>query len=76
MVAAAGGVHPDTVAQGVRELDYDEPIPGRLRRPGAGRPAMAVTDPDLVARAGCVGGSLFDPQRLSNCSPRQPVPSR
>ena len=28
LVAAAGGVHPDTVAQGVRELDYDEPIPG------------------------------------------------
>ena len=49
LVAAAGGVHPDTVAQGVRELDYDEPIPGRVRRPGAGRPAMAVTDPDLVA---------------------------
>jgi len=37
-VAAAGGVHPDTVAQGVRELDYPEPIPGRVRRPGAGRP--------------------------------------
>ena len=49
LVAAAGGVHPDTVAQGVRELDDDEPIPGRVRRPGAGRPAMAVTDPDLVA---------------------------
>jgi hypothetical protein len=31
LVAAAGGVHPDTVAQGVRELDYDEPIPGRVR---------------------------------------------
>ena len=45
LVAAAGGVHPDTVAQGVRELDYDEPIPGRVRRPGAGRPAMAVTTP-------------------------------
>ena len=36
LVAAAGGVHPDTVAAGVRELDYDEPIPGRVRRPGAG----------------------------------------
>ncbi len=41
-VAAAGGVHPDTVAQGVRELDYPEPIPGRVRRPGAGRPADAT----------------------------------
>ena len=56
-VAAAGGAHPDTVAQGVRELDYDEPIPGRVRRPGAGRPPKAVTDPELVAGAGCAGGS-------------------
>ena len=48
-VAAAVGAHPDTVAQGVRELDYPEPIPGRVRRPGAGRPAVAVTDPDLAA---------------------------
>ena len=41
-VAAAGGVHPDTVAQGVRELDYPEPIPGRVRRPGAGRPRVTM----------------------------------
>jgi hypothetical protein len=39
-VAAATGVHPDTVAQGVRALDYPEPIPGRIRRPGAGRSAV------------------------------------
>lgn len=49
VVAAAIGAHPDTVAQGARELDYPEPIPGRIRRPGAGRPGAAVTDPDLVA---------------------------
>lgn len=49
VVAAAIGAHPDTVAQGARELDYPEPIPGRIRRPGAGRPSAAVTDPDLVA---------------------------
>src|SRR5918912_845371 len=48
VVAAAGGVHPDTVAQGVRELGYPEPIPGRVRRPGAGRPPVAVTDPGLL----------------------------
>lgn len=47
-VAAATGAHPDTVAQGVRELDYPEPIPGRVRRPGAGRPGVSVTDPELV----------------------------
>jgi hypothetical protein len=47
VVAAACGAHPDTVAQGVRELDYSEPIPGRVRRPGAGRPAKKVSDPGL-----------------------------
>jgi len=47
VVAAAVGAHPDTVAQGVRELDYPDGIPGRVRRPGAGRPAAAVSDPTL-----------------------------
>ena len=47
-VAAATGAHPDTVAQGARELDYPEPIPGRIRRPGAGRPGATVTDPELL----------------------------
>jgi hypothetical protein len=47
-VAAATGAHPDTVAQGVRELDYPEPIPGRIRRPGAGRPGATVTDRELL----------------------------
>jgi 5'-methylthioadenosine phosphorylase len=32
VVAAAVGAHPDTVAQGVRELDYPDRIPGRVRR--------------------------------------------
>jgi hypothetical protein len=48
-VAEATGAHPDTVAQGVRELDYPEPIPGRVRRPGAGRPSATATDPGLAA---------------------------
>ena len=47
VVAGAVKAHPDTVAQGVRELDYPDPIPGRVRRPGGGRPAAAVTDPTL-----------------------------
>ena len=47
-VAAATRAHPDTVAQGVRELDYPEPIPGRIRRPGAGRKSATVTDADLL----------------------------
>ncbi len=67
LVAVAGGVHPDTVAQGVRELDCDEPIPGRVRRPGAGRPSMVVTDPDLVAAL----DSLVDP--VSRGDPESPL---
>jgi len=47
VVAAAVKAHPDTVAQGVRELDYPGPIPGRVRRPGGGRPTAAVLDPTL-----------------------------
>ena len=47
VVAAAVKAHPDTVAQGVRELDYPDAIPGRVRRPGGGRPAAGVTDPTL-----------------------------
>jgi hypothetical protein len=67
LVAAAGGVHPDTVAQGVRELDYDEPIPGRVRRPGAGRPPMAMTDPAVVAALDV----LVDP--VSRGDPQSPL---
>lgn len=47
VVAAAVGAHPDTVTQGVRELDYPDAMPGRVRRPGAGRPAAGAADPAL-----------------------------
>ena len=67
LVAAAGGVHPDTVAQGVREVDGIEPIPGRVRRPGAGRPPMTVNDPDLVAAL----DALVDP--VSRGDPQSPL---
>jgi hypothetical protein len=29
-------------------LDYPEPIPGRIRRPAAGRKSAAVTDPGML----------------------------
>jgi hypothetical protein len=63
-VAVAGGVHPDTVAQGVRELDYPEPIPGRVRRPGAGRPCLDRADPGLVQALDALvePGSRGDPE--------------
>ena len=66
-VAAACGAHPDTVAQGVRELDYPEPIPGRVRRPGAGRPPLSVTDPAVLAAL----DGLVDPQ--SRGDPESPL---
>ena len=67
LVAAAGGVHPDTVAQGVREVDGIEPIPGRVRRPGAGRPPMTVNDPELVAAL----DALVDP--VTRGDPQSPL---
>jgi hypothetical protein len=67
LVAAAAEVHPDTVARGVREVEGDEPIPGRVRRPGAGRPAVAVSDPDLVAAL----DGLVDP--VSRGDPESPL---
>jgi Rhodopirellula transposase DDE domain len=67
VVAAAAAVHPDTVAQGVRELDVGEPIPGRVRRPGAGRPPMVLGDPDLLAAL----DALVDP--VTRGDPESPL---
>jgi transposase len=48
-VAEATGVHPDTVARGVREVAGEvEPTP-RVRAAGGGRKTRADTDPELVA---------------------------
>ena len=48
-VAQATGVHPDTIARGVREVTGEpEPTP-RVRAPGGGRKKLAETDPELTA---------------------------
>jgi Rhodopirellula transposase DDE domain len=67
VVSRASRAHPDTVAQGVRELDYPEPIPGRIRRPGAGRSALAESDPGLVVAL----DALVDPE--SRGDPESPL---
>jgi hypothetical protein len=67
MVATACQAHPDTVAQGVRELDYEEPVPGRVRRPGAGRPRRVVVDPGL----GPALDALVDP--VTRGDPQSPL---
>src|SRR5437763_8644546 len=53
-VAAATGLARDTIAAGIRELEYrechpDEPVIARLRHGGAGRKRATETDPALVA---------------------------
>ena len=49
-MAAATGVHPDTVARGKRELEgLPEPKP-RVRAPGGGRKKLSETDPELTAQ--------------------------
>ena len=59
VVAQATGVHPDTVAKGVRELDGGAEPSGRVRKPGGGRKPATETDPGL----GPALTALVDPSR-------------
>jgi len=56
-VAQATGVHPDTVARGVREITGEAEPQRRVRAPGGGRKKLAETDPALAAQL----KSLVDP---------------
>lgn len=49
-IAQATGVHPDTVARGVHELDGDPGPQVRVHAPGGGRKKLAATDPDLLVQ--------------------------
>ncbi|MFI6063495.1 ISAzo13 family transposase, partial [Streptomyces sp. NPDC051286] len=48
-VARAAGVSTGCVSRGLVELEDDAEPDGRVRRRGAGRPALAVKDPGLRA---------------------------
>jgi hypothetical protein len=48
VVAQATGVHPDTVAKGVRELEGGAEPSARVRAPGGGRKPATETDPGLA----------------------------
>jgi transposase len=48
-VAAATGVHPDTIARGVREVAGEPEPAARVRAPGGGRKRLAQTDPELAS---------------------------
>jgi hypothetical protein len=48
VVAQVTGVHSDTVAKGVRELEGGGEPSGRVRKPGGGRKPATETDPGLA----------------------------
>ena len=48
-IAGATGVHPDTIARGVREVEGQPDPDHRVRGPGGGRKKLAETDPGLAA---------------------------
>jgi transposase len=56
-VAEARGVHPDTIARGVREVEGVPEPSARVRAPGGGRKKLAQTDPGLAALS-----ALVDPE--------------
>jgi len=49
-IAEATGVHPDTIARGVSELEGRPQPQRRVRAPGGGRKKLAETDPDLAVQ--------------------------
>ena len=57
-IADATGVHPDTVARGVRELEGIPDPAARVRAPGGGRKRLTETDPELMAEL----KALVDPE--------------
>ena len=49
-VSRACGLSRVTITKGLQELEDPPLAAGRVRRPGGGRPAMVVIDPDLPSR--------------------------
>ncbi len=57
-IAAATGVHPDTIGRGVREMEGVPSPQARVRNAGGGRKTLAETDPGLAAEL----KALVDPE--------------
>jgi len=70
VVAAAVRAHPDTVAQGVRELDYPDGIPGRIRRPLVlwDVQARRTVRPVSPVKSSAASTSTSSPSRISPAS--------
>ena len=66
-VSRACGLSRVTITQGLRELDGPPLPPGRVRRPGGGRPLLVVRDPDLPVQL----EALVEP--LSRGDPASPL---
>ena len=65
LVHRACGLSRKAIAKGMREIRLGEPlIPGRLRRPGAGRKSLTVSDPGMLAALDNLieGGTRGDPE--------------
>ncbi|MCA1699066.1 MAG: ISAzo13 family transposase, partial [Actinobacteria bacterium] len=64
--ARACGLAENTVRRGLRELDEEPLEAGRVRAPGAGRPAAEDSDPELleVLRGLLEGDTRGDPERV------------
>jgi len=67
VVSRVCGLSRVTITKGLRELDEEPLPPGRVRRPGGGRPRIEVTDPKLVERL----DALVEP--LSRGDPESPL---
>ena len=67
IVSRACGLSRVTITKGVRELDEPPLPPGRIRRPGAGRPGILRVDPQLP---GCLE-ALVEP--LARGDPESPL---
>ena len=67
LVAKAAGASADTVSRGARELEAGIEPDGRVRRKGAGRPAVEEADPGLVPTL----EALVDPE--SRGDPESPL---
>jgi hypothetical protein len=64
-VPRACGLSRKAIAQGIGEIEAgDSPVAGRIRRPGAGRKNLTVSDPGLVAALDDLidGGTRGDPE--------------
>src|SRR5437773_3167725 len=65
MVHRASGLSRKAIGKGIREIEEgDSPVEGRIRRPGAGRKNLTVSDPALLAALdGLIdGGTRGDPE--------------